>query len=350
MSHEYDDYSDENIDNQYDDEMQDQDEMLDDEEMLDEEQGDDSILAALAGSMPWVISILVHIGLFLALLFIVLFEGTDPTAGEEVQDSKAISIVKHNKPVGGKHSKNPTPSKSQSTTPATSPTPSPVDAPSTSESNTSVNMAGQLGGGGQKGGGRKGIANGAGKPGGGDGNFMGAPAVAQNVIFLMDISGSMQANLPSVKKELRKSLRQIKSPQTFHIVFFSEGKPLVLKNWTKLKTATRKNKRSALKFIKTIDAAGSTDAVKSIEKAFKIYNDSKRFLKKGTVMFLLTDGAFDDSEKVIKMVENMAAKNKDVAICTFLYCDSEEDEPEAVEILKKIAEITGGQYRYVEPE
>ena len=310
---------------------------------------ENSTMRTLADSLPWVISILAHIALFLVLLFVVLFEGEDPSAGEEANAVKAITISSP-KIEAGKFSKNPEAAKSVSKTLATSPVPSPAESVSNDVSETQINMVGKIGAAGGKPSGRKGLLP-QGKQAGSTGTeIWGQNTSARNIIYLMDISGSMQANLSTVKRELYQSLAKLKSGHAFHMVFFSDEKPLVLGNWSKLKPATQRNKRKACKFVKDLVAAGSTDAVKSIGKTFAIYNNSKKFLTGSTVIYLLTDENFDNPQKVLSMVKKLAESNKNIAICTFLYCDSEENEPEAVDTLRQIAKITGGKYKFVEAE
>ena len=314
------------------------------------EASDDSVFKALSDSLPWVISILAHVAIFLVLLFVMLFEPVPARVAKPTGLGKMSAVNMSIKQSRSFRKKTNEAKKSSSVAPSSNSNSSSIQS-SASLSDTNVNVVGKLGSGGGKRRGPRGITNSKDNGTGIKVIFdSGDNLSPENTIFLMDISGSMQGSIGKVKNELYKSIARLNSSQTFSVIFFAEGEPKVLSNWSKLKYASDINKGNAAKFINKAQAAGQTNAVKAISKAFKVYNNSKKHLKKGTVIYLLTDGEFENSDKVIKKVQEMIRSNPDVAICTFLYCDSEEEEADAADVLKKIAEITGGSYKYVPAE
>jgi len=84
-----------------DDEYNEDEEMLEEEEELDD---DDPVMELLAAAMPWVISLLFHVGIFLLLLFLVFI-----VIPEEEEDEVYFASTVQSKHPGGKVT--PTPRK-----------------------------------------------------------------------------------------------------------------------------------------------------------------------------------------------------------------------------------------------
>ena len=66
------------------------------------------------------------------------------------------------------------------------------------------------------------------------------------------------------------------------------------------------------------------------------------------VVFLLTDGEFPENQAVIRSLRKLNA-NKKAKVHTFLF-GSGSAPPNAVVVMKKIADENGGKYRSVKPE
>ncbi|OOZ42899.1 vWA domain-containing protein [Solemya elarraichensis gill symbiont] len=132
-----------------------------------------------------------------------------------------------------------------------------------------------------------------------------APAGQQpdsNLVFLLDISGSMSAEdkLPLVKKSLRLLLRQLKPTDTVSIVTYAGGTGVALEA-----TAVAE-KQKIVAALEALSAGGSTAGESAIQLA---YNLAEAGFKKDAVnrIILATDGDFNvgisDPEKLKELVE-----------------------------------------------
>lgn len=164
------------------------------------------------------------------------------------------------------------------------------------------------------------------------------------VIYVIDRSGSMVDVFDMVKYEMRKSIALLNEDQYFHVIFFSEGQPIETKP-RGLVPATDNNKLRCGRWLDEIVPCGQTDPIPALERAFDVLSHADS--PKGKLIYLLTDGAFPDNEKVLELIRS---KNSDrsIRICTFLY--SEDREEEAVRVLMLIAEENGGTFCWVNPE
>lgn len=312
----------------------------DEEEMLEEEElgeSEDKFLAGVAKLMPWVISLLFHVGLFLIMLFLVMIVFVDETPDEVIIPDAVLS---------DNPSSVSNPSKSRTKTKSTT-------SKRTLSKKTKVSAdAGKteqsldiIGGGGNSGGSRSMGMGTAGSGGGARGKFYGTGGNAKNIVYVIDRSGSMTETFEAVKNEMLRSIGRLQESQQFHIILFAEGKPLEPRN-RNLKAATFPNKIAANEFLAEVVAEGQTNPVRAITRAFDVLGQAR---KTGRLVYLLTDGAFDPEDKVdvLRVIaeRNAALKGKDkVLINTFLYGNKPE---EAVEVMEKIADESGGRYRYV---
>ncbi len=174
--------------------------------------------------------------------------------------------------------------------------------------------------------------------------FFGAKAQAKNVIYLTDRSGSMIDTFDQVKLEMLRSIGRLRPTQRFRVLLMADGPP---KGFPRVKastttTARRDNKISAGKFIDSALAEGMTDPLPALKDAFA----TAKAADGPTVIFLLTDGVFNDNDRVLAEVAQ-AKLPQSVVIHTILFGNQ---PPEAVEVMKKIAKQTGGEYRFVEGE
>ena len=306
------------------------------EEFLEEEfdDGDDPVMEILAASMPWVISILFHVGLFLVLIFIVLFS-------ESVEEDPPPAFIgpEHAKKTGAKV----TPRKTKTTKKTSSARKSIVPKKSvvnvSGKTNSTLAVTGIAGGGCAAGGMGSGT-HGTGLPGTG---FCGNGGRAHNVIYVIDRSGSMMETFDALRMEMRRSIGKLQSSQTFQIIFFSDEAQPEQFGGAKgtLVDATRLNKKKAGRYITDkVVPRGQTDPVPALKRAFQVLRDAK---KAGSIIFLLTDGRFPDNEQVLAAIKEGNVKN--VAIYTYLYGHQPED---AVRVMTKIATENSGKYTAVE--
>lgn len=310
------------------------------EELLEEDEeheGAEKVMAVFAGLMPWVISLLFHVGLFLIMMFMVfvVFKGQ---AAEEIIVPDAV--LSDNP--GGRMTQNPTKTRTQSKSQVTKrktflkKTTVTADAGKTKKP---VDIIGVGGGGAAGGASQMGMSTASG--GGPRSTFFGSGGNAYNVVYVIDRSGSMIDTFDLVRLEMLRSIGRLRESQFFHIVLFAEGKPI--ENPPKrLVPCTRENKKDAAKFLSGITAEGQTNPVPALERAFQVLRGAK---KQGKLLYLLTDGVFPDNEKVLSAIRKMNTDKRKVYINTFLYGNK---PPEAVDVMTRIAKENGGRYTFVE--
>jgi uncharacterized protein with von Willebrand factor type A (vWA) domain len=162
--------------------------------------------------------------------------------------------------------------------------------------------------------------------------FFSSGGNAYNIVYLVDRSASMIDSIEPLKRELKQSIAVLQPMQKFHIIFFSSGQP-VEGPGKELVWATDRNKLINYEFIDTIQSQGQTDPQWALQRALQMSPD---------LIYLLTDGVFS-SEIAKKMIE--WAKLHKVKINTIAYVMESGGS-----VLRKIAEETGGVYRFVPEE
>ena len=184
--------------------------------------------------------------------------------------------------------------------------------------------------------------------GGKEPEVFGAKTRADNIVYVIDRSGSMTDTFETVKHEMLRSIGklryeltgEIRRQQSYHIILFAEGKPIEDRS-RQLKRATYDNKVLAYEFLDDIVATGQTDPIPALKRAFEVLAGARR---KKSVIMLLTDGAFEDSSQVLATIDQLNA-GKTVRVNTFLYGNR---PPEAVKTMKQIAQSHNGKYRFVQ--
>lgn len=180
-----------------------------------------------------------------------------------------------------------------------------------------------------------------GLPGGGGGggppaSFVGVRTNALKIVYLCDASGSMLSVFPALQRQLRLSIEGLKLPQSFGVVIFSDTFK-TLDN--KLQLANPDNKRKASEFVTTLSASGGTKPNAGIAAAFSLQPQ---------LIYVLTDG-FDqgDPREVLEQFRKLN-KDKRVKVNTILLKSA--DDPELVNLLKTIASENGGVYKEVDKQ
>lgn len=173
--------------------------------------------------------------------------------------------------------------------------------------------------------------------------FFGAAGGADEVVFLVDRSGSMLDKLASVKAELLRSVSKLGPRQRFGIVLLSSDGVQAYPP-KGLAAAGAKQKRRAAAFLRTVIPQGQTEVIPALNSAFKALKRAGD--DRGEVLFLLTDGAFPDNAKVLAALKKLNRGRRTI-VCTLLFG---QKVPEAVKVLKQIARQNGGTYRCVSAE
>jgi hypothetical protein len=129
----------------------------------------------------------------------------------------------------------------------------------------------------------------------------------------------------------------LKPIQSFSVIFFQEEQAAFTDK--SLVVANADNKRKAYEFLDRISPHGSTDPMAGLKIAFD---------QNPQLIYLVTDGDFDQvgNAAVEKYIAERNA-NKQVKICTIAFVSRGE---EYEKVLKRIAEQSGGTFRYVSGE
>jgi len=178
-----------------------------------------------------------------------------------------------------------------------------------------------------------------GTPGGGGlglkGPVFGNSGNARKIAFVCDASGSMLQKFDALKRELSKTVRQLRPSQSFSVIFFQEQSCKSLDQ--NLVIAKPDTKRQADQFLDTIVPRAETNPLPALELAFK---------QKPDLIYLLTDGDFPDNNAVLKLIQQLDKDGK-VKINTIAFVNEKDKDTDFMALLQKIAKDTGGVYRFV---
>jgi len=316
-------------------------EMSGGDEHLEERQGE-PVLTAMAHSIPWLVSTFFHVALAMIFCLAVMIAQADeielsvpmpdPTFSEVRGGS--ISVGQSDRVTNARQLRERRPN-------ASGDSDRELEIPNDGEQGERADLIGLAGG---AGGGR--LAPFGPPDRGGPGvtvEYIGIRGNAHHIVYLIDRSGSMFDTFDAVKHEIADSVGQLKPPQDFHVILFSDGAPLE-KHPICLTPANEKYKLMLADFLSKVRAERTTNPVKAIARAFDVLARANR--RPGKIIYMLTDGAFPDNQAVLDVIRRRNIK-KGVLINTFLYGLR---PPVAEAVMKKIARENGGRYRYVSPD
>ncbi|MGC9455074.1 MAG: vWA domain-containing protein [Phycisphaerae bacterium] len=316
----------------------------DQEQSLEEPVGETLLSGPMGRAMPFVISVLFHMGLFLVMLFVVMFAYETRIPEDVVVPyttlSESPSRMSENteRPVERSEVRRPAVRRSESETPIVT---------GTSRGDREEQVIG-LGEGADAAGSMEGLDAVTGGGSIGETEFFGTGAMAYHIVYLIDRSGSMGVlyKFDSVRREMVRSLSKLRPAQDFHIVLFSHGDPVEVPE-ERLASATMDNKRRAaealIQVVPETTGGQLTDPRRGLDRAFSVLRAAGDDRSK-LIMFL-TDGVFEGTtnEAVIEAINEL---NHDgvIRINTFLYGS---EDSEAVRVMQQIAEENNGKYQYV---
>jgi Ca-activated chloride channel family protein len=161
-----------------------------------------------------------------------------------------------------------------------------------------------------------------------------------SIAFVCDASGSM-LGLPFdlLKQQIRVAVENLRPEQSFNIILFRKGVPRPL-SARELLAADEKNKAEAYAWLAAQDVASISDPIPSLRLAFA---------QGPEVIYLLTDGGFDNNDAVIQQIARMNAEKRTcVHTIAFLSPDAPAAEREkCARVLGKIASENGGRFKVV---
>ncbi|WP_439571545.1 vWA domain-containing protein [Sphingomonas sp.] len=162
---------------------------------------------------------------------------------------------------------------------------------------------------------------------------------AANLVFLVDVSGSMSSDdkLPLVKRALTMLADKLTPKDKVSIVVYAGAAGVVLDP-----TSNPKHIRTALD---CLEAGGSTAGAAGLQLAYDIA--SANFIKSGiNRIFVATDGDFNVGVSNNKALEAMVKKYRDTGVTLTTLGFGEGNYNEA--LMEHIADLGNGNYAYID--
>lgn len=303
--------------------------------------GSEKAMRFLANAMPWVISLLLHCGLVLILVFMVFF-----VVPEVKVDQLVIPDSFLTDDPGGQMNPNPASVKTQATSKSTRKKIDRKITKVTADTGTTKNAISVIGVEGASAG-SAGADMGMATSSGGPGNrFFGlGGGNAYNVVYVIDGSGSMEISgaFKAVCDEMYRSIARLTDKQTFSVILYTAGKPEECSR--SLMPASKKNKKKAADFLSQYSGAGLSNPIPALDRAFTVLRGAT---KPGRLIYLLSDGEFKgegtSNEKVLSTIRTLNADKK-VNINTLLFGSHEKT---AIQVMQQIADQNKGQYKFID--
>lgn len=166
---------------------------------------------------------------------------------------------------------------------------------------------------------------------------------ASNLVFLVDVSGSMDEadKLPLVQQTLRLLTEQMRPQDKVTLITYASGEKLVLP------PTSGKDKQKILKAIDQLEAGGATAGESAIRMAYDAAQ--KSFVKDGINRILLaTDGDFNVGVSNFETLKGMVAEKRKsgVSLTTLGFGTGNYNEP----MMEQLADAGDGNYSYIDSE
>ncbi|EEU35305.1 uncharacterized protein NECHADRAFT_36894 [Fusarium vanettenii 77-13-4] len=129
------------------------------------------------------------------------------------------------------------------------------------------------------------------------------PSEKPEIVFICDRSGSMGGTIPDLKAALEIFLKSLPVGVKFNICSFGSHFSFL---WDRSQTYSKDSLDKALRHIKSFDADfGGTEMYQPVEATFK-----KRYTDMNLEIFLLTDGAIYDQDRLFELINHNVAESK----------------------------------------
>ncbi len=164
---------------------------------------------------------------------------------------------------------------------------------------------------------------------------------ASNLVFLIDVSGSMfePNKLPLLKKAFGLMVDQLSARDRVSIVVYAGNAGVVL-------DSTPGDQKAKIRgVLDSLEAGGSTNGAQGIERAYQIAHD--HFIKGGiNRVVLATDGDFNVGVVNFQALLDMAKRQRasGVALTTLGFGDGNYND----ELMEQLADAGNGNYAYVD--
>ena len=318
----------------------------------------EAVMGAMAMIMPWVISVFLHLGLFLIMLFFVMV-----VADKKKPDSVIIpdAVLNPRNPGGVMNPKTRTLSRSHNDRRTVvrryTKREDRIDKGKTEQT---IELLAPSADGAKGGAAELGLTN-SDTRGGPRSRFFGSGGNAYHIIYVVDRSGSMAPTFDEVRIEMLKSISRLKPIQDFSVILFSNNKYLEGPQ-KRLVSADFSNKLAANRFLKKVTASGQTTVLPALKRAFAVLKYADRS-RPGKLVYLLSDGDFagvtggstyvtndgrtlNGNEAVVQWLRDTNKKDPKemVYINTFLYLGRQDA---AIKVMKTIAHENGGGFSQI---
>ncbi|MEO1617545.1 MAG: VWA domain-containing protein [Planctomycetota bacterium] len=178
------------------------------------------------------------------------------------------------------------------------------------------------------------------------GSFFGLEATGQRFVYVVDRSGSMSGSrYQRAVTELKRSIDGLTEDQKFLVIMFSSGKKVMFDmpaTRTQLVPATDENKSKFKEWLSGVSVSGGTRPNAALRLAMK---------QSPEAMFMLSDGEFNKESFNVKSsflggggdpFQIVSANGGDIPVHAIAF-----EDPRSCENMKKMAALTGGDYRFV---
>lgn len=159
----------------------------------------------------------------------------------------------------------------------------------------------------------------------------GEARAARRIVYVVDRSGSMMGVFDDLRKELKRSIDNLRKSQKYHVIFYSTDPPIEAPPG-RLVNAIRSSKERTFEFIDMTTPEGMTQPIEAMRRAFQLKPD---------LIYFLSDGDIPEAEL---LKENLATWNRKerVRIFTIAYVSSAGRL-----LLEDIAREHNGAFRFV---
>ena len=162
-----------------------------------------------------------------------------------------------------------------------------------------------------------------------------------NLVFLVDVSGSMDApdKLPLVKQTLRLLTEQLRPQDKVTIITYASGEKLLLE------PTSGDQKDKILRVIDALQASGATAGEQAIQLAYR--QAEKAMLKNGINRILLaTDGDFNVGITDFSTLKGMVAEKRKsgISLTTLGFGTGNYNE----QLMEQLADAGDGNYSYID--
>jgi Ca-activated chloride channel homolog len=158
-----------------------------------------------------------------------------------------------------------------------------------------------------------------------------------NLVFLLDVSGSMTSQLPMLKDSLRILVNQLSAKDRVAIVVYAGATGLVL--------PSTNNKGEILNALDELQSGGSTNGGAGIQLAYKVALDN--FIQGGNNRVILgTDGDFNvglsSDNELVNLIENKRRSGVFLSVLGFGSGNLNDS------MMEKLADKGNGNYAYID--